>query len=323
MHLSTRGAAARLTLIGVVLALAACSAAATPAPTAAPTAAPVTAAPSAASVAPPTASPSPSPTGPDCSSAALKTLTAGKLTIGTDNPAFSPWWAGPAPVAGSPWQYADPNNGQGLEGATAYLIAKALGFAKTDVTWVEVHFDAAIQPGPKKFDLYLAQVSYSAERANAVDLSDGYFDDNQAVVGFKANAISKVTTVAGLKDFRLGTQVGTTSLKYIQDNIAPTKEPRVYNTLDAAVKALQAKQIDGLVADLGTTFFVRDAELTGGVIVGELPTVGAQEHFSAVLNKGSSLTVCVNQAIAAIKADGSLDAARQQYITSEGAPKLP
>jgi polar amino acid transport system substrate-binding protein len=96
----------------------------------------------------------------------------------------------------------------------------------------------------------------------------------------------------------------------------------VDNPLDAAVKALQAKQIDGLVADLGTTFFIRNAELTDGVIVGELPTIGEQEHFSAVLNKGSPLTACVNQAIAAIKADGSLDAARQKYITSEGAPKL-
>jgi polar amino acid transport system substrate-binding protein len=320
MHLSTRLAPTRLTIIAVALSLAGCSAAAT----AAPSTAPATASPAAtvASAAPATSSPSPSPTGPDCSPAALKTLTAGKLTIGTDNPAFSPWWAGPAPAKGSPWQYADPNNGQGLEGAAAYLIAKALGFAKSDVVWVEVHFDAAIQPGPKKFDIYLAQVSYSTERARAVDLSDGYFDNSQAVVGFKANAISKVTTVAGLKDFRLGTQVGTTSLKYIQDNIKPTSQPRVYNTLDAAVKGLQAKQIDGLVADLGTTFFIRNAELTDGVIVGELPTVGEQEHFSAVLNKGSALTVCVNQAIAAIKADGSLDVARQQYITSEGAPKL-
>lgn len=318
MQLSTRLAPARLTIIAVVLALAGCSAAATPVPTAPPTASPVA---SAASVEP--ASPTPVPATPDpCSPAQLKTLTAGKLTIGTDNPAFSPWWAGPDPAAGSSWQYADPNNGEGLEGATAYLVANKLGFAKSDVVWVEVHFDAAIQPGPKKFDLYLAQVSYSAERANAVDLSDGYFDNSQAVVGYKANAISKVTTVAGLKDFQLGTMVGTTSLSYITDNIKPTKQPRVYDSLDAAVAALKAKQIAGLVADLGTTFFIRNAELTDGVIVGELPTVGQQEHFSIVLNKGSSLTACVNKAIAAIKADGSLDAARQKYITSEGAPKL-
>lgn len=319
MQLSTRGAPARLTLIGVVLALAACTAAATPVPTPAPATPVPTATAAPASPTPVPATPTPDP----CAPAALKTLTAGKLTIGTSNPAYSPWWAGPEPAAGSSWQFADPNNGQGLEGATAYLIAKALGFAKADVVWVAVDFNPAIQPGPKKFDFYLAQVSYSAERTNAVDLSDGYFDNNQAVVALKANGISKVTTVAGLKAFRLGTMTGTTSLKYIQDNIQPTKEPRVYDSLDLAVKALQTKVIDGVVADLGSTFYMRDVQLTDAVIVGELPTVGAQEHFSAVLTKGSSLTACVNRAIAAIKADGSLDAARQQYITSEGAPKLP
>jgi polar amino acid transport system substrate-binding protein len=319
MYVPNRSAPARLTLIGIVFALAACTAAATPAPTAAPTAAPTTA-PSVASVAPATASPS--PTADPCSPTALKTLTAGKLVIGTSNPPYSPWWSGPAPAAGSTWQQADPNNGEGYEAATAYLIATALGFAKADVSWVAVDFDPAIQPGPKKFDFYLAQVSYSAERAAAVDLSDGYFDDTQAVVALKANGISKVTTVAGLKDFRLGTQVGTTSLKYITDNIQPTKEPRVYNTMDLAVKALQTKQIDGVVADLYSTFYMRDAQLTDAVIVGELPTKGEIEHFSVVLTKGSSLTACVNQAIAKIKADGTLEAARQKYITTGGVPEL-
>jgi polar amino acid transport system substrate-binding protein len=318
MHVSTRGAPARLALIGIVLALAACTAGATPAPATAPTAAP-SAAPSVASAAP---TPSPSPTPDPCSPAALKTLTAGKLTIGTSNPAYSPWWSGPAPVAGSSWQLADPNNGEGYEAATAYLIATALGYAKADVGWVAVDFDPAIQPGPKKFDFYLAQVSYSAERANAVDLSDGYFDDTQAVVALKANAISKVTTVAGLKDFRLGTQIGTTSLKYITDNIQPTKQPRPYNSLDLAVKALQTKAVDGVVADLYSTFYMRDAQLTDAVIVGELPTKGEIEHFSAVLTKGSSLTTCVNLAIGKIKADGSLEAARQKYITTGGVPEL-
>jgi polar amino acid transport system substrate-binding protein len=318
MHVSTRGAPARLALIGIVLAIAACTAGATPAPATAPTAAP-SAAPSVASAAP---TPSPSPTPDPCSPAALKTLTAGKLTIGTSNPAYSPWWSGPAPVAGSSWQLADPNNGEGYEAATAYLIATALGYAKADVGWVAVDFDPAIQPGPKKFDFYLAQVSYSAERANAVDLSDGYFDDTQAVVALKANAISKVTTVAGLKDFRLGTQIGTTSLKYITDNIQPTKQPRPYNSLDLAVKALQTKAVDGVVADLYSTFYMRDAQLTDAVIVGELPTKGEIEHFSAVLTKGSSLTTCVNLAIGKIKADGSLEAARQKCITTGGVPEL-
>jgi polar amino acid transport system substrate-binding protein len=237
------------------------------------------------------------------------------LTIGADNPAYGPWFAGPAPAADSQWQNADPNNGLGLEAATAYLIARELGFPKADVVWTPVPFTNAIQPGPKAFDLYLTQVSYSADRAQAVDLSDGYFDDNQAVVFYKSNAISKVTTVAGLKDFKLGTQVGTTSLTYIDDNIQPTKAAAVYDTLDRAIAGLKARQIDGVVVDLGTAYFVRDVELDKGAIL-ELPTIGDQEHFSVVLNKGSSLTACVNQAIAALKANGDLEGLRQEYIVS-------
>ena len=170
--------------------------------------------------------------------------------------------------------------------------------------------------------MYLQEVSYSAERAQAVDLSDGYFDLNQAVVGLSEDAISKVTDVAGLKAFKLGAPVGTTSYQYITDTIMPTQDPAVYDTLDAAIAALQAKQIDGIVVDLPTAFYMRDAQLTGGVIVGSLPTVGQVEHFSIVLNKDSSLTPCVNQALAAIKADGTLAAIVQQWITSQGAPEL-
>lgn len=310
----------RIAMLGVVLVIAGCSAATTPAPSVA------TPAPSVAATAPATASPS-APASPssvpsvapsasaDCSRTALQTKVPGKLTVGADNPAYGPWFAGPEPTGGSVWQNADPNNGLGLEAATAYLIAQELGYPKTDVIWAPVPFTNAIQPGPKDFDIYLTQVSYSADRAQAVDLSDGYFDDNQAIVFYKANAISKVTSVADLKDFKLGTQVGTTSLTYINNNIKPTKAASVYDTLDRAIAGLKAKQIDGVVVDLGTAYFVRDVELDKGAI-SELPTVGDQEHFSVVLNKGSSLTACVNTAIGALKTNGNLEALRQEYIVS-------
>ncbi len=293
----------------LVLAVAACAGATTtPSPSVPASAA--TSAPNAATTLPASATPD------ACARANLKTLTAGRLTIGTDNPAFGPWFAGPAPAKTSTWQYADPNNGAGLEAATAYAIADKLGFARADVVWVVVPFNNVIQPGPKSFDLDLNEVSWSAKRAEQVDLSDGYFDDNQAVVGLKANGIAKVTTVSGLASLRLGTQVGTTSYAYIADNIRPSTKPSVYSSMDAAIAALKAKQIDGVVADLGTAFFMRDAQLSDGVIVGRLPTVGEQERFAAVLNLGSPLTPCVNQAIAALKADGALEQIRQKWIVS-------
>ena len=119
-----------------------------------------------------------------------------------------------------------------------------------------------------------------------------------------------------------GTQAGTSSFKYITDTIQPTKTPRSYNSLDAALAALKARQIDGIVADLPTTFYMRDAQLTNAVIVGSLPTVGTVEHYSILLAKGSPLTACVNGALAALKSDGTLAGIVQQWITSQGAPAL-
>jgi len=253
----------------------------------------------------------------------LQTIASGTLTVGADNPAYPPYYEPDASTAPSAiWQLGDPLNGQGFEDSVAYALAGAMGFGPTKVAWTPVAFDSAIAPGAKPFDMYLTQVSYSADRTKAVDLTDGYFDLSQAVVALKANAISAVTTVAGLKDFKLGAPVGTTSYSYITDNIQPTKAPSVYNDLDGAVKALQAKQIDGIVVDLPTAFYMRDAQLTGGTIVGYLPTVGDPEYFSVLLSKGSKLTLCVDQAIATIKGDGSLDQITQKWIYDEGAPAL-
>jgi polar amino acid transport system substrate-binding protein len=266
------------------------------------------------------------PTADACAAANLDTLTAGMLTIGADNPAYPPFYIpDDTKPAGSSWDLGDPTNGKGLESATAYAIAQQLGFSQDQVTWVVAPFNNVIQPGPKAFDIYLTQVSYNADRAKVVDLSDGYFDLNQAVVALAADPISKVTTVAGLQPFKLGAQVGTTSYQYIVDQIKPTKEPAVYDTNDAAILALGAGTIDGVVADLPSTFYMRDAQLTGGQIVGSLPTAAGQdvEHFSVLLDKGSTLTTCVNGAIAALKASGTLDAIRTQWIDVAGAaPKL-
>jgi polar amino acid transport system substrate-binding protein len=300
----------RAVITGLALVVAACTSAGTPAPTPSPTAVPsASAAPSAS------ASPSASPNA--CAPESLTLHTAGKLTVGTDNPAFPPWFGGDPPK-GSTWQVSDPTSGKGLESAVAYAIAAKLGFSKDDVVWVAVPFNNAIQPGPKAFDFDVNQVSFSTERAQAVDLSDGYFDDSQAVVALKTNPIASASSVAALKAFRLGAQVGTTSYTYITANIAPTPQPRVYNTNDAAITGLKAKQIDGIVVDLGTAFYMTGAQLDNGTIVGSLPAVGDVEHFSAVLNKGSALTPCVNQAIAALKSDGTLDSIRTEWIESQG-----
>jgi len=285
----------------------------TPVPSTAPTAAPSVA--TSASAAP-SAVVTPAPTQNACAPENLTLKTAGKLTLGSDNPAYDPYFLPSSPNP-SPWEAGDPNNGQGFESAVAFAIAGKLGFSKDQVVWVAVPFNNAIQPGAKDFDLYFQEVSYSADRAQAVDLSDGYYDVAQAVVAVKSEKIAKVTTISGLRDFTFGAQVGTTSYDLIGKTIAPAKDAKVYDTNDAALKALGNGQIDGLVTDLPTAYYMANVQLKNGAIVGQFPTQPGGEHFSAVLDKGSTLTSCVNQAIAALKADGTLAQITQTWLADK------
>ena len=247
-----------------------------------------------------------------CDPASMKTKTAGTLTIGTDKPAYEPWFSGD-----------DPSNGKGYESAVAYAIADRLGYAKDKVTWVVAPFNTVIAPGAKDFDLDLNQVSISDERKNAVDFSSGYYDVRQAVITYKGSPIDGKTSVADLKGAKLGAQVGTTSYTAAKDQIAPSQEVAVFDTNDLAVQALQNKQIDGIVADLPTAFYMTAAQLDDGVIVGQLPAVGSTpEQFGAVLDKGSPLTACISQAVDALRADGTLDTLVAQWLSTQGAPEL-
>ena len=285
------------------------------------------ASPAAASVAPSVAAsvaPSVAPSANPCAKDTLKLTAPGRLTIGTDNPAYPPYYDIPA-AATKPWELGDPTDGKGFESAFAYALADKLGFAKTDVVWIVVPFDNSYAPGTKKFDIDVNQVSYTADRAAAVDMSDGYYTLNQSIVALKANKLASVTSIAAMKGFKFGAQIGTTSLDTITKVIAPTIAAKVYTTNDDAIAGLKAKQIDGLVVDLPTAFYVTAAQVDNSVIVGQFPApTGADaEHFSVVLPKGSSVTNCVNSSIAAMKADGSLDAITKEWLSDKAsAPVL-
>ena len=263
----------------------------------------------------------PSPSPDPCAPANLKTLTAGTLTIGTDNPAYAPYFLPRDGGNTPPWDTefsGDPTTGMGFESAMAYAVADRLGFTKDKVTWVAVAFANSYAPGPKPFDFYLAQVSYTAERAQSVDLSAGYFWLNQSLVAVGGTPIASAKTIADLKGYQFGAQAGTTSYDTIVNVIKPAKEPRVYDSNDAAIQALTNKQIDGLVVDLPTAFYVTAAQMDNGVIVGQFAPTGAeQEHFSLVLSKGSSLTACVNSALASMAADGTLTQLAQEWMSDK------
>jgi polar amino acid transport system substrate-binding protein len=258
-----------------------------------------------------------------CEKGSLQLVADGKLTVGTDNPAFPPWFDGGTPE-GSEWEINDPATGEGFESAVAYAVADKLGFADDEVEWVVVPFNNSFKPGEKNFDFDINQISVTDERDRAVDFSDSYYDVNQALVTLKDSDFANARTIADLKDAQLGAQVGTTSLTTIQDTIQPDKEARIYDTSNDVVAALNGKQIDGIVVDLPTAFFLVGAEeVKNGTVVGQFPSTGGQEHFGMLFAEGNPLRDCVNEALASLKDDGTLDAIQQEWLSEKtSAPVL-
>ena len=221
-------------------------------------------------------------------------INAGELTVGTDNPAYPPWFGGSEK---SPWKVSNPASGQGFESAVAYAVAGKLGFAKNDVKWIVVPFNTSFAPGPKKFDFDINEISYTPARADVVAFSDSYYNVNQAVVAKKGTKIATAQSSADLQPYKLGAQLGTTSYQYIKDKLKPSQQPAVFDTNDAAVASLKNGQIDGLVVDLPTAFYVTAVQVPNSKIVGQFPTANAGERFGMVFQKGNKLVGCVNVAL--------------------------
>ncbi|MFV2100590.1 ABC transporter substrate-binding protein [Micromonospora sp. LOL_024] len=261
----------------------------------------------------PQAGPAPMPAvSAACAKESLPTRTPGKLTIATDEPAYQPWFVDDKP-----------DNGEGFESAVAYAVAANLGYARDDVTWTRVRFDAAIAPGPKDFDFDINQFSITEERKQAADFSAPYYLVRQSVIALKTSKIVGRSSLADLRGAKLGAQVGTTSYQAITDLVQPTAEPQVYNSNDDAKNALQNGQIDGLVVDLPTAFHITGAEIDDAVIVGQLPQVGTPEAFGLLLDKDSPLTGCVSYAVGQLATDGVLKQLEQQWLAQvAGAPEL-
>ena len=257
-----------------------------------------------------TASASPSPSASvDCSPESLQTLTPGTLTVGTDSPAYPPYF-----------EDDDPSNGKGFESAVAYAVADELGFAQDQGTWVTVPFNKSYAPGAKDFDFDINQISITPKRQKAVDFSEGYYTVNQAVVALEDSPIANATTLAELQEAKLGAQVGTTSLDFITEDIQPTQQPMVYNDTNDAKSALEAGQIDGIVVDLPTAYYVTAVEFDNAKIVGQFPAQEGGEEFGLLMAKGSPLVTCVNQALTSLKESGELQQIQDEWLVGEDAP---
>jgi polar amino acid transport system substrate-binding protein len=238
-----------------------------------------------------------------CSNAAIQKdlYTKGVLTVGTDKPAYPPWF-----------ESNNPSNGKGYESAVAYAVARQLGFTPSQVKWAYEPFNNSYAPGPKKFDFDINEISYSPQRAQAVTFSDSYYDVQQALVALKGTPIVTKHAPADLKHYVFGDQVGTTSLAFITSKIQPTAQPKVFNTLNDVKQALQSHQIAALVTDTPTAQFISSSEIKNSVMVGQFPSTG--EHYGLLFAKGNPLVTCVNKALATLKSNGTLTTLQHKYL---------
>jgi polar amino acid transport system substrate-binding protein len=247
-----------------------------------------------------------------CTPQTMHTHSGGKLTVATDSPAYEPWF-----------HKNDPTNGKGFESAIAFAVAKQLGYDPSQVSWTKATFNSVISPAPKNYDFDINEVSITPKRAKVIDFSSGYYDVAQAVVALDNNKYANATSIAALHGAKLGAQQGTTSFDAINDVIKPGTTPAEYPTNDLAVQALKNGTIDALVVDLPTGLYVTAAQVPHSKIVGQLPVTGQPEQFGLVLDKGSSLTSCVTQAVNALRSNGTLAKLQKKWLTaSAGAPVL-
>ncbi len=249
-------------------------------------------------------------TADSCAKDQLATEQPGTLTIGTDKPAFPPYF-----------EDDDPTNGRGFESAVAYAVAEQLGFAQTEVEWVTVPFNSSYAPGAKRFDFDINQISITPQRAERVDFSEPYFTAPQAVLALKSSDAAGATRLADLRDASLGVQVGTTSLEAVQESIQPDRDPQVFNDSNDTVRALKNERVDAIVVDLPTAFFLTAVEVPEAAIVGQFPAPGGDD-WGLLLEKGSSLTPCVNRAVSTLRSDGTLDRLQERYMGGDAAPEL-
>ena len=246
--------------------------------------------------------------GDSCEMGDLALKQDGKLTAATGEPVFPPWMMDD-----------DPSNQMGFESAVVYAVADEMGFEAADVEWVRTGFDEAIAPGSKSYDFNIQQYTITAERDEVVDFSRSYYSNEQSIIALEGSDIIGAASIADLRSANLGVQLGTTSLDYIDDIIQPSSSARVYDTNSDAKAAMDAGQIEGMVTDLPTAYYITAVEIPEASIVGVLPRAeGVTDDLGMLFEEGSPLVPCVNEALDVLEADGTLEAIETEWLNQGG-----
>ncbi len=249
----------------------------------------------------------------DCAVDKLPLKSPGQLTVGTDAPAYPPYFIDD-----------NPTNGKGFESAVAYAVAGEMGFSRDQVKWVTVPFNSSYKPGAKDFDFDINQISITPKREEAVTFSEGYYTAAQALITLKDSDYADATSLDDFADARLGAQVGTTSLEAIESEIQPSQQPQIFDNTNDAKQALLNDQVDAIVADLPTALYITAVEIPEAIVVGQFQvSSGEAEEFGLLMEQGSDLAPCVDRAVTALKEDGTLAQLEQRWMSKyANAPEL-
>jgi len=242
----------------------------------------------------------------------LPTVQEGVLTVATGETVFPPW------MGAAEDDFDDPTTGTGYEGALVFALAEELGFDPATIEWVRTGFDEVIAPGEKDWDFNIQQYSITADRDEVVDFSDGYYEVQQAIIGRADGPAASATSIADLKGLRIGAAIGTTSLDYAESVIAPDEQVQVYDDNAAAKAAFDANQVDAIVFDVPTAYYITAVEITDASIIGILPPGDAPEELGMLFEDGNPLVECVNAALATLRDNGTLDALAEEWLSQGG-----
>ena len=221
---------------------------------------------------------------------ALPTVTDGKLTVATSDPAYSPWILD-----------NDPASGEGYESAVIYALAEELGYSADNVQWVRATFDSSITPGAKDWDLNIQQFSITDERKKVVSFAGPYFVAGQDLLVRKDE-----TSIKGPEDLngkRLCSVTGSTSAVTVKEKFANEVQLMEQPGYAECATALFSGIVDAVTTD--------DIILAGlaSASRGRLRVVGkpfTQEYYGVGIKKGDmKLATQINNAIADMIQDGS------------------
>ena len=228
--------------------------------------------------------------------AELSTVEPGKLIMST-NAAFPPYE-----------MTTDSGEFEGIDIETAQAIADKLGL---ELQIDDMDFDAAllaVQQG--KSDMVMAGVTVTDERQNVMDFTDSYATGIQSIIVKEDSDIASVDDLAGKK---IGTQRGTTGYLYCSDDFGD-ENGVAYDDGLTAVQMLNNGQVDCVVIDNAPAkeFIAANPGLK------LLDTAYVEESYAIGIGKGNTeLKDAINTALEELKADGTLQAIVDKYITAE------